>query len=85
MAVSAGEFGNYTGNTTSDNSLAMFLDSGVSEHCFDSAPGLRGLVDYKILKEPHKIAIKQANTSWKEMLQASSPVLSSATMDRSSP
>ena len=38
MAVSATEIDNYTGNTNSDNFLAMFEDSGAFEHYFDDTP-----------------------------------------------
>ena len=55
MAVSAEEF-DYTGNTSSDNVLAIFVDSGASKHYFDDTHGLRGrLSDYELLEEPRKI------------------------------
>ena len=56
MAVSAAEFSNRTGATNSDNFLAIFVDSGASEHYFDDTPGLRGgSSDYEVLEEPRKI------------------------------
>eukprot|EP00904_Undaria_pinnatifida_P000207 jgi/Undpi1/10187/HiC_scaffold_28.g12640.m1 len=40
--VSAKEIDNYTGNTINNNSLAIFVDRGASEHYFHDPPGLRG-------------------------------------------
>ena len=77
MAVSAEEVDKYTGNPINNKSSAIYLDSGAPEHYFDNVPWLRGrLSDYEILEEPREITtIVETNTSWKEMLPASSPVL----------
>lgn len=76
QAVSVEEVYNYRRYTTNNSSLAICVDSGVSEHYFDDTPGLRGrLSDYEVREEPRKKSLLQVN-SWKEMLRGSSPMLS---------
>lgn len=84
MAVSATEVDNYTVNTI-NNSLAIYVDTGASEHHFDEPRGLRGrLYPRRKSLRNREESLLQANTSWKEMLQVASPMLSSTKLERSS-
>ena len=57
MVVSAAEFVNFTGHTTSYKLLAVFVDSGASEHRFDGTPGLRERY-CEIFEEPRTLTSK---------------------------